>query len=114
MGPVNTGITCGVKRLEILKAGSDQAVASGYLIMPQSGDWQRWDVSSPVAADLSAGVEYAIRIFEDDYSRNMSYLKKNERYTAWPGGGQSGCNFVNIAGIQVEKIANSSFMTAEK
>jgi hypothetical protein len=101
MGPVNTGITCGVKKLEVLDAGSHAVVASGHLVMPQSGDWQRWDLSSPVVADLKAKNQYLIRISEDEYSRNMSYLKNNECYTAHPGGGGTGMNFVNIASLHL-------------
>jgi hypothetical protein len=86
-GPVNTGITCAVKKLEVRITGTGTVIASGYLVMPQSGDWGRWDMSSPVNMDLSAGEEYSMRIGEDEYCRNMSYLKNNERYTAWPGGG---------------------------
>lgn len=113
MGPVNTGITCGVKRLELREAGSGKVVSAGYLIMPQSGDWKRWDISSPVLANLAAGKNYVISISEDAVSRDMSYLKKNEPYTAHPGGGPDDCNYVNIAQIELEKIANSSVMAAE-
>lgn len=107
-GPVNTGITCAVKKLELLKAGSREVVASGYLVMPQSGDWNRWDMSSPVSMNLRAGEEYAVRIYEHDYSRNMSYLSQNERYTAWPGGGQSPYNYVNVAAVHLVRIQNGS------
>jgi hypothetical protein len=100
-GPVNTGITCAVKKLEVRPAGSGEVIARGYLVMPQSGDWKRWDLSSPVTADLVAGASYAISISEDDVSRNMSYLKMNETYTAWPGGGGSSCNFVNISALRL-------------
>ena len=105
-GPVNTGITCAVKRLEICETDSGTMVASGYLVMPQSGDWQRFDLSSVVRADLKAGKSYSIRIFEDEYSRNMSYLAHNERYTAWPGGGDDAYNFVNIASIRLLHLAD--------
>ncbi len=104
-GPVNTGITCAVKKLELCRAGSDEVIASGYLVMPQSGNWKRWDLSSPIMAGLAAGESYTIRISEDDISCNMSYLKNNERYTAWPGGGDSDCNFVNISGLHLINIA---------
>ena len=73
--------------------------------MPQSGDWQRFDLSSIVRARLQAGETYSIRIFEDEYSRNMSYLAENERYTAWPGGGKNSYNFVNIAAIHLWRVA---------
>ena len=100
-GPVNTGITCAVKKLELQMAGTNTVISSGYLIMPQSGDWKRWDKSSPVIAELVAGDEYALEIGEDDATRNMSYLKNNERYTAWPGGGAASYNYVNISALQL-------------
>ena len=100
-GPVNTGITCAVKKLEISQAGRREALASGYLVMPQSGDWSRWDLSSPVCVNLKAGEEYAICIREDEYSRNMSCLKSNERYTAGLGGGDRSYNYVNIAALHL-------------
>ena len=101
-GPVNTGITCAVKKLDVMESGSNAVVATGYLIMPQSGNWGRWDMSTPVSVPLAAGKKYVLRIREDDYSRNMSYLEQNARYTALPGGGGSGYNYVNIAAVHVE------------
>jgi hypothetical protein len=103
-GPVNTGITCAIKALEVVDDASGRVVATGYVIMPQSGNWQRWDLSSPVMADLEAGREYRFRIREDEYSRNMSYLQQNERYTALPGGGDDGYNYVNIASLHVDMM----------
>jgi hypothetical protein len=103
-GPVNTGITCAIKRIEVRKRDSGEIVGGGYLVMPQSGDWQRIDLSSVVRATLKAGETYAIRIFEDPYSRNMSYLQRNRDYTANPGGGQAAYNFVNIAAIKLLRI----------
>jgi len=100
-GPVSTGITCAVKKLEILKAGSEEPIASGYLVMPQSGDWTRWDMSSSVSAILNPGDNYSIRIAEDNYSHNMSYMKNNDSYTAGTGGGNKSSNYVNIASVYV-------------
>ena len=77
-GPVNTGITCAVKRLDIRESGSDTVVGSGYLIMPQSGNWKRWDISTPVISDLKSGKKYEIIIYEDKYSLNMSYFEQNK------------------------------------
>lgn len=111
-GPVNTGITCGVKRLELRRAGSTNVVATGYLVMPQSGDWQRWDLSSPVIAQLTAGESYTLWLGEDEVSRNMSYLEQNERYTAWPGGGPDSYNFVNIAAFRLVNLADVAGKTA--
>jgi len=103
-GPVNTGITCAMKRIEVRNSGSGEIVGGGYLVMPQSGDWRRFDLSSVVRATLKAGKTYAIRIFEDPYSRNMSYLQRNRDYTANPGGGEADYNFVNIAAIQLLRV----------
>ncbi|MCU0770237.1 MAG: hypothetical protein MUE94_00510 [Verrucomicrobia bacterium] len=105
-GPVNTGITCGVKKLEVRDADSGTVVGSGYLVMPQSGDWRRFELSSAVPARLKAGRTYALRIFEDDCARNMSCLAGNERYTAHPGGGPAAYNFVNIASLRVIRVAD--------
>ena|GEM_PF-121146 len=111
MGPVNTGITCAVKYLELRKTGSDAVLAAGYLIMPQSSDWSRWDMSSPVIANLVGGESYVISIGEDEYCRNMSCLKNNERYTAWPGGGETSCNYVNIAGLHLLQLQNEPHLS---
>jgi hypothetical protein len=100
-GPVNTGISCAVKKVEVEEVESGEMVASGYWIMPQSGDWGRWDLSSALRVDMRASKEYRIRLSEDDYSRNMSYLQKNERYTVHPGGGAEPYNYVNIASFRV-------------
>ena len=104
-GPINTGITCAVKKLEICQADSGVIVAGGYLVMPQSGDWRRFDLSSVVTADLKSGENYSLRIFEDGYSRNMSYLAQNRRYTAGDGGGDSAYNYVNIASLRLSRVA---------
>jgi hypothetical protein len=74
--------------------------------MPQSGDWRRFDLSSAICVDLKAGGSYSIRIFEDEYSRNMSYLDHNSRYSARPGGGAAAYNIVNIASIRLLRLAN--------
>ncbi len=105
-GPINTGIACGVKRLEITDSASSRVVAGGYLIMPQTGDWNRFLLSSTLQMSLKAGQAYSLRIFEDSYCRNMSYLAKNARYTANSGGGDTPYNFVNIAGIHLLRVSS--------
>ncbi len=103
-GPVNTGITCAVKRLEVRAAGAGETVAAGYLVMPQSGDWQRFDLSSAVRVDLDAGKPYELRLSEDECSRNMSYLQSNERYTAAAGGGPASYNAANVAALHLSVL----------
>ena len=103
-GPHNTGITCAVKKLEITEAGSGRTAAAGYLVMPQSGDWKRFDLSSAVKASLSPGIDYTVRLSEDEWCRNMSYLQSNARYTSASGGGDTSYNFVNIAALHVLEV----------
>ncbi len=96
-GPINTGITCAVKRLDIIDCGRDQLLAHGYLIMPQTGSWQRYAYSNVIEADFISGHAYAFHLYEDCFSRNMSYLERNETYTARAGGGPHSYNLVNLA-----------------
>ncbi|MBP7829809.1 MAG: hypothetical protein KA248_07820 [Kiritimatiellae bacterium] len=101
--PINTGITCGVKRLDVLDARTGGLRASGYLLMPGLGEgaWNRFEWSSPVHADLDPDNAYVFRFYEDEVSRNMSSLEHNRRYTALPGGGPDACNRVDLAAIEV-------------
>lgn len=98
-GPINTGIACGVKRLEVIRAAGGEIVASGYLVMPQLATWERIERSSPVSAMLRAGERYLLRVSEDEHARNMSYLAHNIRYTSWPGGGAQPHNRVTLAAL---------------
>lgn len=98
-GPINTGIACGVKRLEVRDARSGELVAAGYLVLPQLATWERLEHSSPVLADLRAGERYVLRVGEDEHARNMSYLAHNTRYTSWPGGGETPHNRVTLAAL---------------
>ncbi|WP_309382582.1 amylo-alpha-1,6-glucosidase [Cerasicoccus frondis] len=104
-GPINTGITCAVKRGEVL-SDLNVCCGAGYFIMPQTSDWKRFLLSNRIVASLEAGRRYAIRISEDAYCRNMSYLASNAAYTARAGGGGDRYNFVNIAELRLGYIAS--------
>lgn len=103
--PIYSGITCGVKILEVLEGEKGRSLENGYLIMPHTESWDRWSMSSPICLQLEAGTEYHLRIGENEYSRNMSYLDRNENYTLFAGGGDKGFNYVNIASLHVELLA---------
>ena len=104
--PINTGISCCVKRLEVLQGRGGRVVASGHLLMPGlgHGNWERFEWSSPIQAKLDPRRQYAIRIYEDEVSRNMSGLAHNQRYTAFPGGGDEVCNRADIAAIEILRL----------
>lgn len=101
-GPINTGISCAVKKLELLDATGGEVVQSAYVIMPQSGTWEREDLSNPLVSRLQEGMRYQLRLSEDEISHNMSYLNSNEGYTRNPGGGALPHNRIRVFALQVE------------
>ncbi|MEO7097917.1 MAG: hypothetical protein ABI162_01050 [Luteolibacter sp.] len=103
-GPVNTGITCALKHLEIRELGSGKVVSSNYMIFPQSGDWNRHDLTIPFRVSLDNTKHYQIRLHEDEWSRNMSYLSQNSRYTSQRGGGDFPSHFVDIFSLQILQL----------
>jgi hypothetical protein len=103
-GPINTGITCAVKRLDVLAQASGEVIRSAYVVMPQSGSWDKYALSNSLLVDLDEKAYYHLRLLEDPLSRNMSYLASNEKYTARAGGGDSCYNFVNLAGVHLSLI----------
>ncbi len=97
-GSFNTGITCGVKAVEVW-AGSTK-VGGGQLVMPQLGTWDDWRDSNLVRVDLQAGQSYTIVIKEDADSGNMSDLSHFSMYEGM-GGKNGRFNKVNIAEVKL-------------
>jgi len=100
-GSENTGITCAVKRVVVEEVASGAVVADGPVIMPHLGDWSRWEDSSFVRAELTAGTEYRIIIRGDDEVVNMSAFAHFEPYTGGLGGRSGEFNRVNIAELKI-------------
>lgn len=100
-GPINTGITCSVKRIILKESGKE--IIAGYLIMPQSGNWKRWDKSTPFIVQLKAGKKYELVIDEDANALNMSYFENNRLYK-YAGGGAQASNLVNIANVEIKLL----------
>lgn len=103
-GNVTTGITCGVKAIEVWDGGT--LVGSGQLTMPHlalPGDpapWNHWEMSNFVPVNLTAGKTYQVVIREDEASGNMSDYAHFALYNGT--GGQTGrFNKVNIAALKV-------------
>lgn len=103
-GPINTGVTCGVKRVEVREAASDTVVAAGFVAMPHTPrDAERAFLeSTPLRAELRAGRAYRIVVVGDAPSAiNMSSLAHFERYTGGRGGRDGAYNRVDVAAIEV-------------
>jgi hypothetical protein len=97
-GDFSTGITCGVKAVEVWD-GSELA-GRGVLVMPQLATWNDWRDSSFVPVDLVAGTPYRIVIREDESSYNMSDLAHFATYVG-TGGASGRFNRVNIAEVKL-------------
>lgn len=96
-----TGITCAVKRVELVDTASGMTVGGGYLVMPQTGAWDAWRDSSLVRVRLEAGHTYRVVIREDERSVNMSAFQHFARYTGGTGGAGGAFNRVDIAEVKV-------------
>lgn len=100
-GPLDTGITCAIKRVVVEDASDGSMVGQGVLVMPQLGEWSRWENSSLVAVTLTAGRSYRILIRGDDGTANMSAFAHFSTYTGGTGGRSGEFSRVNIAELRV-------------
>ena len=99
-GPLNTGITCALKRVTVIDNASSAEVASGVLVMPQLGSWSRWADSTFVRANLDATKSYRITLTGDASTRNMSAFSHFTHYIGTGGSGGEHAH-VNIAELKV-------------
>lgn len=105
-GPVNTGITCAVKRVEVREMATDTVAAAGYAVMPHLGDAEP-DIqgrSSPLRVYLSEGVRYTVTLSSDPRTINMSAFQHFERYTAGAGGRTGPKNHADIVAVELRPL----------
>jgi len=98
-GPINTGITCGVKRVTVTDEANDGVVGEGLLMMPHLATWERWADSDFVEVDLEAGRSYRIVLGDGPGAENMSVFEHFATYVG--SGGAAPFNEVNVAEIKV-------------
>ncbi len=103
--PVSTGITCCVKRWDVVPVGGGPAAAGGYVVLPQTAGASATLLSSPLLATLAAGTAYTLRLRDGAVARNMSYLDHNRMYTAHAGGGPVPYNRATVAAAVVTRRA---------
>jgi len=104
-GPINTGITCAVKRVTIEDLATGAVAGAGYMMMPQRADWSSWGDSSFVRGTLVAGKSYRIRVTDDVRSVNMSAFDHFRDYTGGRGGTDGAFSRVNLAALKVMTLA---------
>jgi hypothetical protein len=100
-GPVDTGITCAVKRVLVEDEVTGEVVASGTLVMPHRGAWDRWGDSTFAEVALEAGRRYRFVVTADDDTVNMSSFEHFSAYTAGAGGSGGAFGRVNVAELRV-------------
>ena len=102
-GTIDTGLTCALRRVELRQ--NEATVASGTLVLPQTGGAHLNQFSSWLNVDLPAAGTYQVRIDADGQAvRNMTYFKHNEAYTQYTGGGPSPCNEATIRYLEVQPL----------
>ena len=100
-GPVNSGVTCGLKALRVEDEETGEVVAEGPLIMPHLGEWSRWSNSSFIPVVLDGSRTYRVRIFHSQTMSNMSGLSHFEQYTGGAGGAEGAYYDVNISELKL-------------
>lgn len=81
-GPINTGITGGVKMLSVVDDRSGDVVASRVLSLPHTGAGNAVNTSTLARAALEAGTTYRIELHNDPTAVNMSYFADNALHEA--------------------------------
>jgi len=100
-GGVDTGVSCAVKRVDVIDVATGAVSGGGYLVMPQRGSWGDWGDSSFVRASLAAGRSYRVVVRTDAASMNMSELAHFGAYTGGTGGAGGPMRHVDISEIKV-------------
>lgn len=101
-GDRETGITCGIKRIEVVDERGTVRHAA-HILFPHTGGSDEFRWSSPVILELEAG-RYRVQLSEDDIGMNMSYFEKNTRLTRFRGGGPEPYNKVDIRKLELSPI----------
>lgn len=100
-GAINTGVTCAVKRVDLVSLPDEVSRGGGYLMMPHLGQWDRWSGSNFIPVEVTEGARYRITVSQDDYAINMSTFEHFASYTGGSGGVGGPFNDVNISELKV-------------
>jgi hypothetical protein len=100
-GGYTTGITAAVKRIRIQELPANTTVATGYVTLPQAGEWSQWRGSTLMRVRLDATRTYRMIVDSDERAVNMSTFAHFERYTGGTGGRSGAFNRVNISEVRV-------------
>lgn len=105
-GPVNTGITCATKQVEVWEVGGTAPVATGRWSMPHTAKGKA-SMSTSFVATLDAGKRYQLLVKEPKTPPNMSYFSHFTTYTAGAGGGASTFNRASVQAVRLLYLTGS-------
>ena len=97
-GPVNTGVTCAVKRVVVENLRDGAIVGDAHVYVPHATEQLP---SSYVRAQLVAGERYRIRIGNAATALNMSALEHFAHYTGGAGGVGGQLNRITAATLRL-------------
>lgn len=100
-GPINTGVTCGVKWLTIEDVATGAVAGEGPVVAPHTGSWSVYAATTVVRAKLTAKHAYRVRVHDDPAAVNMSAYDHFRRYTAGAGGADGAKNRVDVAEMRI-------------
>ncbi|WP_411138623.1 MGH1-like glycoside hydrolase domain-containing protein [Streptomyces sp. C10] len=79
-GPLNTGVTSGMKMLRVYDDSTGRLVTQQVIAMPHTGSWTAVRGSTYGKAHLDKGHTYRIALVQDPLAVNMSYFSANALY----------------------------------
>jgi Bacterial alpha-L-rhamnosidase 6 hairpin glycosidase domain len=101
-GEIGTGITCGVRHVEVSEVGGT-SVSRGYVVFPQTGGPTEFRRSSPMHVALRKG-RHVIKLSSGGHAINMSYLEANRDFTEFVGGGEKPFNEFTVESALLEPL----------
>ena len=119
-GPINTGVTCAVRRIDVSDLGSSgdrvgrghghgqgRRVASGRVVLPHTGTQRSGSGgggagrSSILRLTLEAGHHYQVTVSSDRHTVNMSAFAHFEHYTGGAGGADGARNSAVLEAVEL-------------
>ncbi|MFI8992584.1 MGH1-like glycoside hydrolase domain-containing protein [Streptomyces sp. NPDC053542] len=79
-GPINTGVSSGMKMLRVYDDATGELVTEHVIAMPNTGSWTTVRGSTFAKAELTEGKTYRIELAQDPLAVNMSYFQHNALY----------------------------------
>ena len=79
-GPINTGVSGGIKKIRVYDDATGELVAEDVIAMPNTGSWSTVRGSTFAKARLEQGRTYRFELAHDPRAVNMSYFTSNALY----------------------------------